>query len=121
GVILSGGPKSVSDAAAPRCDPAVYDIGRPVLGICYGMQLMAQTLGGRVEPAPHREFGHATVQITDRAALFTDVPDQIRVWASHGDFVAAVPSGFSVVATSANAPIAAMTDASRALDAFLFH
>jgi len=127
GIILSGGPKSVSDAGAPRCDPAVYDVGCPVLGICYGMQLMAHALGGRVEPAPHREFGHATVSVVrdrDRsgpAALFADVPDEIRVWASHGDFVAAAPSGFSVVATSANAPVAAMAHPDRHLYALLFH
>ena len=130
GIILSGGPKSVSDAGAPRCDTAVYDVGCPVLGICYGMQLMAHALGGRVEPAPHREFGHATVSVLrggnargamDPTALFADVPDEIRVWASHGDFVAAAPSGFSVVATSANAPVAAMAHPERHLYALLFH
>ncbi|MFI5179163.1 MAG: glutamine-hydrolyzing GMP synthase [Vicinamibacterales bacterium] len=124
GVILSGGPKSVSDAGAPRCDPAIFAGGTPVLGICYGMQLMADTLGGTVEPAPHREFGHARVTVTGSGApvaLFTDVPADIRVWASHGDFVASAPSGFSVVATSANAPIAAMADPSRSLYAILFH
>jgi GMP synthase (glutamine-hydrolysing) len=133
GVILSGGPKSVSEAGAPKCDPGVYDLDVPVLGICYGMQLMADSLGGRVAPAAQREFGHATVTVTGRssstgaalaenpAALFAGVPDEIRVWASHGDFVAAVPDGFSVVATSANAPIAAMADVSRALYAILFH
>ena len=67
GIILSGGPRSVSDAAAPRCDPAIYTVGCPVLGICYGMQLMADQLGGRVAPAPSREFGHAVVNI-DRLA-----------------------------------------------------
>jgi GMP synthase (glutamine-hydrolysing) len=124
GVILSGGPKSVSDAGAPKCDPSLFAIGRPVLGICYGMQLMADTLGGKVAPAPQREFGHAIVTVTgngDSAALFADVPKEIRVWASHGDLVAAAPSGFAVVATSANAPIAAMTDLSRSLYAILFH
>jgi GMP synthase (glutamine-hydrolysing) len=134
GVILSGGPKSVSDTSAPKCDPAVYTLGRPVLGICYGMQLMTDQLGGRVAPAASREFGHAQVTV-DRlahrsadgakagnpAALFADVPDELRVWASHGDFVAAAPPGFSVVATSANAPISAMADTERALYAILFH
>ena len=68
GIILSGGPKSVSDPGAPLCDPTLFDLGSPVLGICYGMQLMADALGGRVAPAPSREFGHATVTITGRAA-----------------------------------------------------
>ena len=134
GIILSGGPRSVADATAPKCDPAVYTLGRPVLGICYGMQLMADQLGGRVAPAPSREFGHAIVNVNrlvnrsgaetgsgDPAALFVDIPDELRVWASHGDFVAAAPAGFSVVATSANAPISAMSDIDRALYAILFH
>src|ERR1700692_705894 len=95
---------------------------------------MPDNLGGRVAPAPQREFGHAVVKLTgparrsadaekagDPAALFVDVPDEIRVWASHGDFVATAPAGFSVVATSANAPVAAMSDPSRLLYAILFH
>ena len=124
GIILSGGPKSVSEPGAPKCDPQVYELGKPVLGICYGMQLMADALGGRVAPAPQREFGHAVVKVASRsspAALFADVPDEIRVWASHGDFVAAAPAGFSVVATSANAPVAAMANPERQLYALLFH
>jgi GMP synthase (glutamine-hydrolysing) len=124
GIILSGGPKSVSDPGAPLCDPAVFDLGRPVLGICYGMQLMAHTLGGRVAPAPQREFGHAGVKVASRGAsavLFDEVPPEIRVWASHGDLVASAPDGFEVVATSANAPVAAMADTSRQLYALLFH
>jgi len=124
GVILSGGPKSVSDRGAPRCDARVFDIGAPVLGICYGMQLMADTLGGKVAPAPHREFGHANIKIAAEgraAALFADVPGEIRVWASHGDFVAAAPPGFAVLATSDNAPVAAMASVERRLYALLFH
>jgi GMP synthase (glutamine-hydrolysing) len=139
GIILSGGPKSVSDVGAPKCDPALFDLGHPVLGICYGMQLMADALGGRVSPAPQREFGHATIHVNrsmaaqsdltarssvataDPMALFVDVPSELRVWASHGDFVAAAPAGFAVVATSANAPVAAMADPDRRLYALLFH
>jgi GMP synthase (glutamine-hydrolysing) len=121
GIILSGGPKSVSDDGAPKCDPALFDVGIPVLGICYGMQLMAQSLGGTVAPARQREFGHAAVTVTSSARLFAGVPTEIRVWASHGDFVAAAPAGFAVVATSASAPVAAMTDESRELHALLFH
>ena len=121
GIILSGGPKSVSDPGAPVCEPAVIDAGTPVLDICYGMQLMAHTLGGKVAAAAQREFGHATVTLKPDVALFAGVPSEIRVWASHGDFVAAPPAGFSVVATSANAPVAAMENTARSLYALLFH
>ncbi len=123
GLILSGGPRSVSQPGAPRCDPRLFTAGVPVLGICYGMQLMADALGGRVAPAPHREYGFAEVRVEDGAGqpLFAGLPGTIRVWASHGDFVEAAPAGFEATATSANAPVAAMVDASRGLHALLFH
>jgi len=121
GVILSGGPRSVSDAAAPRIDPALLSLGTPTLGICYGMQLMADTLGGVVQPAPQREYGHAQVTLEPVCPLFADLPSSLRVWASHGDLVAAVPAGFSVTATSANAPVAGMQDPARRLFGVLFH
>ena len=128
GIILSGGPKSVSDTGAPHCDTGVYDTGVPVLGICYGMQLMTHALGGVVAPAPHREFGMATVTVQQNAPLFGDVPfaaqggrRELRVWASHGDFVKAPPDGFVVTATSPNAPVAAMAAPERELYALLFH
>jgi GMP synthase (glutamine-hydrolysing) len=124
GIILSGGPRSVSDPGAPRCDAALFELGRPVLGICYGMQLMASALGGSVSAASHREFGHATVKIAPGvggATLFAGLPAEIRVWASHGDYVAQAPPGFEVVATSANAPVAGMANRERGLHALLFH
>ena len=121
GVILSGGPSSLSDSDAPRCDPAIFSCGVPVLGICYGMQAMTAALGGDVGHAPEREYGHAAVAVREAGGLFDGVPPEIRVWASHGDVVNAAPPGFSVVATSSNAPVAGMTDTARGLYALLFH
>jgi GMP synthase (glutamine-hydrolysing) len=121
GIVLSGGPKSVSEAGAPHCEPGVYTAGVPVLGICYGMQLMTHALGGEVAPAPHREYGMATVDVQPGAPLFSSVPANLRVWASHGDLVKSAPPGFQVTATSANAPVAAMVAADRGLYALLFH
>jgi GMP synthase (glutamine-hydrolysing) len=125
GLILSGGPKSVSEAGAPKCDPRLFELGTPVLGICYGMQLMTDVLGGEVRRSGQREFGHAFVRVSRNGApppkLFESLPGDLRVWASHGDDVAAVPPGFSVAATSATAPIAAMEAPQRSLYALLFH
>ena len=121
GLILSGGPASVSDPGAPRCDLDLFDIGLPILGICYGMQVMTSALGGEVGRAPEREYGHATVTVHDAGAVLTAMPPELRVWASHGDFVASPPPGFTVSATSANAPVAAMEHPSRQLYAVLFH
>jgi GMP synthase (glutamine-hydrolysing) len=121
GIILSGGPKSVSETGAPRCDPGIVSTGVPVLGICYGMQLMTDILGGQVAPAPHREFGLATIRIEPDAPLFAEIPSELRVWASHGDFVKSAPAGFAVTATTTNAPVAAMAAPERGLYALLFH
>ncbi|MBM3776855.1 MAG: glutamine-hydrolyzing GMP synthase [Acidimicrobiia bacterium] len=124
GIILSGGPRSVSDAAAPRCSGDVFAMGVPVLGICYGMQLMTTTLGGGVARSSQREFGHAQISLTANGAasrLLRGVPSTVRVWASHGDAVSAAPPGFTVTATSASVPIAAMEAPERGLYALLFH
>ena len=124
GIILSGGPKSVSDTGAPKCAPQLFDLGTPVLGICYGMQLMTEMLGGEVRRSGQREFGHAQVHVAQNGGapkLFNGIPGDLRVWASHGDDVNAVPPGFAVAATSATAPIAAMEAPGRDLYALLFH
>ncbi|MGH9176550.1 MAG: glutamine-hydrolyzing GMP synthase [Vicinamibacterales bacterium] len=123
GLILSGGPKSVSESDAPKCDPRVLEMGLPTLGICYGMQLMTDMLGGQVAPSPQREFGFAAVTVRDGVTprLFRALPADLRVWASHGDLVALAPPGFAVVATSANAPVAAMEAPDRGYYALLFH
>jgi GMP synthase (glutamine-hydrolysing) len=124
GIILSGGPKSVAEVGAPKCDAQLFELGLPVLGICYGMQLMTDVLGGHVRRSGQREFGHALVRVSgngEAPTLFREIPAELRVWASHGDDVAAVPPGFAVAATSATAPIAAMEAPARSLYALLFH
>ncbi|KAF0425372.1 glutamine-hydrolyzing GMP synthase [Pediococcus acidilactici] len=122
GIIFSGGPNSVYDDDAFRVDPEIYQLGIPILGICYGMQLMAYNLGGRVESADNREYGHADINVTDdQAALFKDLPATQTVWMSHGDLVREVPAGFKTVATSANCPIASMADDERKFYGVQFH
>jgi GMP synthase (glutamine-hydrolysing) len=121
GVILSGGPMSVSEAGAPHCDYALFEMGVPVLGICYGMQLMTQVLGGTLTRSSHREFGHADVTVGETGRLFDGLERTLKVWASHGDSVSAAPPGFSVVASSATVPIVAIEDRTRALYGLLFH
>ncbi|MPZ17894.1 MAG: glutamine-hydrolyzing GMP synthase [Luteitalea sp.] len=121
GIILSGGPRSVSDAGAPLADPGILEAGVPVLGICYGMQFMTAALGGAVGGAAHREYGHALVKVQDSTPLLAGLPPELRVWASHGDYVASAPPGFDVTAVSANVPVAAMEDRSRKLFGLLFH
>ena len=121
GIILSGGPRSVSEPGAPRVDTAIFELGVPVMGICYGMQLLTDVLGGTVEPADQREYGHAVVSPFSNCRLFEGLPSSIRVWASHGDFVAAAPPGFELTATSANAPVAGMQHIGRRIYGILFH
>ncbi len=120
GIILSGGPRSVLDSTAPRIDDRLLAADVPVLGICYGMQIMTATLGGQVVPALEREFGHASVTATG-GRLFKGLTGELRVWASHGDRVQSPPPGFDTVATSPNAPVAAMQHQDRPLFGLLFH
>jgi GMP synthase (glutamine-hydrolysing) len=110
GVILSGGPASVYEPGTPQVDPELLRSGVPVLGICYGMQLIAHHLGGEVAPAGRREYGPALLAIEDAAALFEGLPGELPVWMSHGDHVRRLPPGFHAVASSANAPLAAFSD-----------
>ncbi len=123
GIIFSGGPKSVYETPAPSIDPAVYDLGIPVLGLCYGAQLMALQLGGTVSRTGQGEYGRA--ELTQRAKsgspLCPDWPARSTVWMSHGDAITAVPEGFVATATSAGAPVAAMHDPDRRLFGLQFH
>lgn len=123
GIILSGGPESVTEGTTPRMSPAVLDLGVPVLGICYGMQTMAAQLGGEVAESQRREFGHATIRGESSSELLgtLELEEGSDVWMSHGDKVMTPPPGFVVTASTTSAPIAAMEDAQRHLYAVQFH
>ena len=120
GIILSGGPCSVYDHDAPPADERMLSLGVPVLGVCYGLQFIAHKLGGKVVPAPRREYGHAEVNISTKSRLFKGLPSSMNVWMSHGDEARELPHGFSPVARTSNA-LAAMEDESRRIWAVQFH
>jgi GMP synthase (glutamine-hydrolysing) len=120
GVILSGGPASVYDEGAPDLDPALLHAGVPVLGICYGMQLMARHLGGEVVSGDRREYGPALLAVDQPGSLFDGLPSELPVWMSHGDTVRREPPGFQVVASSGNSPVAAFANAA-GLTGIQFH
>jgi len=128
GIILSGGPESVVDSESVRAPARVFEIGVPVLGICYGMQTMAAQLGGRVETSTRREFGHAELHVAGLGALLEGIPESERpdaqrldVWMSHGDRVLEMPPGFSLMASTGNCPIAAIADETRSFYGLQFH
>ena len=121
GIILSGGPASVYDKKSPQPDPEIFSMGIPVLGICYGMQVMAHHLGGQVEFSERREYGAGMLHISNGSRLFDGIGQQIDIWSSHGDKVTAMPAGFRSAAQTDNSPFAAMEDPERRLYALQFH
>ena len=121
GIILSGGPKSVNETPAPTIDPAIYDTGVPILGICYGAQLLTQQLGGEVSRTGRGEYGRTPLTLTGRSPLFVDWPEDAEVWMSHGDAITRVPDGFVATASSPDAPVAALHDGERAIYGVQFH
>jgi len=121
GIILSGGPCSVYDPKAPLCDPGIWQLGVPILGICYGMQLMAHQLGGKVQPGGKREYGPAEIAIEKDTTLFREMAYEQQVWMSHGDKVTKLPAGFKTIAKSENSPFAVIADDRRKLYGLQFH
>ena len=121
GIILTGGPNSVYDMASPHGDPELFELGIPVLGICYGAQIMAWTLGGKVATAPVSEYGKTEVAVSDKEGLLKNVSDKTIAWMSHTDYIEAMPEGFKATAHTPVCPIAAMENSSKKLYAFQFH
>jgi len=122
GIILSGGPASVYARKAPLPDNAIFDLGVPVLGICYGLQIMAHFLGGKVEPGGKREFGKGTLTVKDSfCPLFASLPEKLQVWNSHGDKLTKLPTGFNSVAVTENSDYAAIENRARKMFGLQFH
>ena len=121
GMILTGGPNSVYDMASPHGEPELFELGIPVLGICYGAQLMAWTLGGKVATAPVSEYGKTEVTVSDKEGLLKNVSDKTIAWMSHTDYIEAMPEGFKATAHTPVCPVAAMENSSKKLYAFQFH
>jgi GMP synthase (glutamine-hydrolysing) len=121
GIILSGGPASVYEPGAPACDPKIFELGVPVLGICYGMQLACHTMGGKVKPGKSREFGRAQLRVTEADGLFADVPEETIVWMSHGDQVDVLDDMFVPLARTETCPVAAVRHKSRPVFGLQFH
>ncbi len=121
GIILSGGPSSVFEPGAPLADPAIYDLGIPILGICYGMQMTARMLGGEVQPGTTREYGSARISVLHEQPLFAGMPAENDVWMSHGDQVRTMPPEFTAIAETGTCPVAAMGCASRRIYGLQFH
>src|SRR5262245_21491703 len=120
-IILSGGPASVWQGGSPRCAPEVLHMDLPILGLCYGMQLLCEDLGGKVARADHREFGRAALRVVEPDALFAKMPRTMDVWMSHGDSVETLPKDFEVLAESDSAPFAAVRQKGRPVYGLQFH
>lgn len=121
GIIFSGGPNSVYGDGAFHCDEKIFELGLPIFGICYGMQLMTMHFGGKVEKAKHREYGKAILKLENQSKLFADLPEEQTVWMSHGDLVVEAPQDFTVDGTNPSCPIAAMSNEKRSMYAVQFH
>ena len=121
GIILTGGPNSVYDPKSPHAEPELFALGIPVLGICYGAQLMAYTLGGKVATAPVSEYGKTIVSVKDKTGLLREVSDETTAWMSHTDYIETVPEGFKITASTPVCPVAAMENTEKDLYAFQFH
>ena len=121
GIILSGGPNSVTESYTPRLPQCVFDLGIPILGICYGMQTLAEQMGGHVISSDQKEFGHSELTIVKDSVLFKNLKKQINVWMSHGDQVQDIPDEFDLIAATETAPISAMEHINLPIYAIQFH
>jgi GMP synthase (glutamine-hydrolysing) len=121
GIILSGGPASILEKDSPLCDRRLFELGIPILGICYGMQLISHLLGGKVDPSPHREFGRAELMLKEFSHLFEEVKNNSTVWMSHGDRISKLPTGFKAIAFTGNSPLAAIENPVAKIYGLQFH